>query len=69
MIEQLLDRFSFGDSAPAVRKVGFRVRNLVSVHGEKGQIRPQKSQSLITCNQLLHIDAAHPLHLVVLIFC
>ena len=50
VIEQLLDTFSFGDSAPAVRKVGFRVRNLVSVHGEEGQIRPQKSQSLITCN-------------------
>jgi nucleotidyltransferase/DNA polymerase involved in DNA repair len=33
VIEQLLDRFTFGDSAPAVRKVGFRVRNLVSVHG------------------------------------
>jgi nucleotidyltransferase/DNA polymerase involved in DNA repair len=33
VIEQLLDSFSFGDSAPAVRKVGFRVRNLVSVHG------------------------------------
>jgi nucleotidyltransferase/DNA polymerase involved in DNA repair len=50
VIEQLLDTFSFGDSAPAVRKVGFRVRNLVSVHGEEGQIRPQKAQSLITCN-------------------
>jgi DNA polymerase IV (DinB-like DNA polymerase) len=50
VIEQSLDRFSFGDSAPAVRKVGFRVKNLVSVHREEGQIRPQKSQSLITCN-------------------
>ncbi len=50
VIEQLLDSFSSGDSAPAVRKVGFRVRNLVSVHGKEGQIRPQKSQSLITCN-------------------
>jgi hypothetical protein len=50
VIELLLDTFSFGDSAPAVRKVGFHVRNLVSVHGEEGQIRPQKSQSLITCN-------------------
>jgi nucleotidyltransferase/DNA polymerase involved in DNA repair len=50
MIEQLLDRFSFGDSAPAVRNMGPRVRNLVSAHGEEGQIRPQKSQSLITCN-------------------
>jgi nucleotidyltransferase/DNA polymerase involved in DNA repair len=37
VIEQLLDSFSFGDSAPAVRKVGFRVRNLVSVHGGKAR--------------------------------
>jgi DNA polymerase IV (DinB-like DNA polymerase) len=43
VIEQLLDRFSFCDSAPAVRKMGLRMRNLVSAHEEEGQIRPQKS--------------------------
>jgi DNA polymerase IV (archaeal DinB-like DNA polymerase) len=43
VIEQLLGRFSLDDSAPAVRKVGLRVTNLVSMHEEEGQIRTQKT--------------------------
>lgn len=43
VIGQLLGRFSFDDSVPAVRKVGLRVTNLVSAHEEENQIRMQKT--------------------------
>jgi nucleotidyltransferase/DNA polymerase involved in DNA repair len=43
VIEQLLDRFSFDESIPAVRKVGLRVTNLVSMHEEESQIKMQKT--------------------------
>jgi DNA polymerase IV (DinB-like DNA polymerase) len=43
VIGQLLDRFSFSDSELAVRKVGLRVTNLISMHEEEQQIRSQKS--------------------------
>jgi DNA polymerase IV (archaeal DinB-like DNA polymerase) len=41
VIDQLLDKFSFADSVPAVRKAGLRVTNLVSMH--KDQVKMQKS--------------------------
>ncbi|HEU4605735.1 MAG TPA: DNA polymerase IV [Nitrososphaera sp.] len=43
VIEQLLGRFSFDDPAPAIRKVGLRVTNLVSAHEEESQIKMQKT--------------------------
>jgi DNA polymerase IV (archaeal DinB-like DNA polymerase) len=43
VIEQLLDRFSFDESIPAVRKVGLRVTNLVSMYEEESQIKMQKT--------------------------
>jgi len=43
VIEQLLNKFSFDDPAPAVRKVGLRVTNLVSAHEEESQIKMQKT--------------------------
>lgn len=43
VIEQLLGRFSLDDSAPAVRKVGLKVTNLVSINEEAGQIKMQKT--------------------------
>ncbi len=43
VIEQLLGRFPIDDSAPAVRKVGLRVTNLVSMHEEESQVRMQKT--------------------------
>jgi len=43
VIEQLLGRFSFDDSAQAVRKVGLRVTNLVSMHEEENQVKMQKT--------------------------
>ena len=43
VIEQLLGRFSFDDRAPAVRKVGLKVTNLISVHEEESQIKMQKT--------------------------
>jgi len=43
VIGQLIAKFSFGDSAPAVRKVGLRVTNLVSMHEEESQVKPQKT--------------------------
>lgn len=42
VIDQLLDKFSFLDSALAVRKVGLRITNLVSAHKEENQTRMQK---------------------------
>src|SRR5213594_3380870 len=42
VIEQLLGRFSFDDRAPAVRKVGLKVTNLISAHEEENQIKMQK---------------------------
>jgi DNA polymerase IV (archaeal DinB-like DNA polymerase) len=41
VIDQLLDKFSFADSIPAVRKVGLRVTNLVLAH--KDQARMQRT--------------------------
>ena len=43
VIEQLLGRFSFDDHTPAVRKVGLKVTNLISVHEEESQIKMQKT--------------------------
>lgn len=43
VIEQLLNKFSFDDPAPAVRKVGLRVTNLASAHEEESQIKMQKT--------------------------
>jgi DNA polymerase IV (DinB-like DNA polymerase) len=43
VIEHLLGRFSLDDSAPAVRKAGLRVTNLVSMQEEESQIRMQKT--------------------------
>lgn len=43
VIEQLLGRFSFDDSVQAVRKVGLKVTNLVSMHEEESQVRMQKT--------------------------
>ncbi len=43
VIEQLLDKFSFDDSAPAVRKVGLKVTNLVSMNEETNRIKMQKT--------------------------
>jgi len=43
VIEQLLGRFSFDDRAPAVRKVGLKVINLISVQEEESQIKMQKT--------------------------
>ncbi|TLY06965.1 MAG: DNA polymerase IV, partial [Thaumarchaeota archaeon] len=43
VIEQLLGRFSFDDRSPAVRKVGLKVTNLISVHEEESQIKMQKT--------------------------
>jgi DNA polymerase IV (DinB-like DNA polymerase) len=43
VIEQLLGRFPFDDSAQAIRKVGLRVTNLVSMHEEESQVRMQKT--------------------------
>ncbi|MGI0049368.1 MAG: DNA polymerase IV, partial [Nitrososphaera sp.] len=43
VIEQLLSRFSFDDQTPAVRKVGLRVTNLVSMHEEESQQKMQKT--------------------------
>ena len=43
VIDQLLGRFSFDDRAPAVRKVGLKVTNLISVHEEESQIKMQKT--------------------------
>jgi DNA polymerase IV (DinB-like DNA polymerase) len=42
LIDQLLDKFSFLDSALAVRKLGLRITNLVSAHKEENQVRMQK---------------------------
>lgn len=43
VIEQLLGRFSLNDPTPAVRKVGLRVTNLVSMQEEESQIRMQRT--------------------------
>ena len=43
VIEQLLGRFSFDDRSLAVRKVGLKVTNLISVHEEENQIKMQKT--------------------------
>jgi len=43
VIEQLLSKFSFDDPAPAVRKVGLRVTNIVSARKEERQIKMQKT--------------------------
>ena len=43
VIEQLLGRFSLDDQTPAVRKIGLRVTNLVSMHEEESQTKMQKT--------------------------
>jgi len=43
VIGHLLGKFEFGDSTHAVRKVGLRVTNLVSVQEEEFQTKPQKT--------------------------
>jgi DNA polymerase IV (DinB-like DNA polymerase) len=43
VIEPLLDKFSLDDPTPAVRKVGLRVTNLVSMQEEESQIRMQRT--------------------------
>jgi DNA polymerase IV (DinB-like DNA polymerase) len=45
VIEPLLDKFSLDDPTPAVRKVGLRVTNLVSMQKEESQVRIQKTIS------------------------
>jgi DNA polymerase IV (DinB-like DNA polymerase) len=45
VIEQLLGKFSLDEPAPAVRKVGLKVTNLVSMHEEESQIRMQRTIS------------------------
>lgn len=43
VIGPLLGKFSFDDTTPAVRKVGLKVTNLVSMHEEENQIRMQRT--------------------------
>lgn len=43
VIEQLLGKFSLEESTPAVRKVGLRITNLVSMREEESQIKRQRT--------------------------